>query len=201
MRKPIVLVLGLLVYTVACQNATPKEVGATDSAKGKPTTKKNDFFPVADYIRGQINLMDSTPIGFAKYHTRMGKSDTSYASTAAFDSVAKEFLPAELSDSVFEKNFQESSFMDQSTQSVTFTYATKDDGPGLKRVDVLAVQNADFDKIKSIYMEKTEMHQDTLVQKKMIWMAKQSIQVITIRQPANRPPTTEQVKLVWDKVD
>jgi hypothetical protein len=199
MTKPKVWVLSLFFFAVACQNSVPND-SAQLPPKGQPD-RKNNFFPVADYLRSEIALVDSMPIGFARYRTRMGKSDTSFVATAIFDSLAKEFLPPELSDSVFEKDFQENSFMDQSTQAVTFTYSTKKDKAGLRRVDVLAKQGPEFDKIKSIYMEKTEIHQDTIIEKKMIWKAKQSMQIITITQPANRPPTTEQIKLVWDNVD
>jgi hypothetical protein len=199
MTKQVFFVFSVVYLFGGCQQADKKE---NKEAAPTDSTAKNPFFPVADYIRSEISLVDSTPYGLVQYRiSAAGKKDTSFVKTADFDRLAQEFLPPELGDSVFEKQFQESSFIDQSTQSVTFTYAAKNDRPGLQRIDVLAKQDPDFQKVKSIYMEKNELRSDTNFVWKMIWMAKHSFQIIQIRRVSNQPPVTEQVKIVWDPVE
>ncbi|HTQ27489.1 MAG TPA: hypothetical protein VMI35_05140, partial [Puia sp.] len=97
--------------------------------------------------------------------------------------------------------FTESSFIDQTTQSVTFTYSTADAGHILRRVDVLASPEQGFNKVKSIYMEKTINKGDSIVIKKMYWKAKRSFQIISILEAGNQPAVTSQLKVVWDNRD
>jgi hypothetical protein len=68
-------------------------------------------------------------------------------------------------------------------------------------VDVLAMPAADgtnTNQIKSIYMQTATPSADTLIVKKMLWMAKKSFLIITSLQLPDKPPVIRQVKVVWD---
>src|SRR5882757_5229175 len=99
---------------------------------------------------------------------------------------------------VFEKEFAESSFLDQTTQSLTFTYSTKNDKLALQRVDVVANRTSGYDKVRSIYMEKSIARNDTTIQKKMYWRAKKSFEIVSIFRIPNQPQSTDHLKVVWD---
>jgi hypothetical protein len=168
---------------------------------GRPEEKqeeKKNFFPVADYLKSEIAYVDSMPFRIVKYNIQNDKTDSLFIDTKEFDRLAREFLLNELNDSLFEKNFLENSFLDQTTQLLTFTYSAQNGNSGLKRVDVLATQNPGFDKVKSIYMEENINKKDTSVIRKMYWRARKSFQIITIMQPENRPAISQQLKVVWD---
>ena len=65
-----------------------------------------------------------------RYRMVNGKTDSGIITTPVFDQIAKEFLMPDLDSSHFEKKFEENSFVDRSTNLVSFTYSTKDTGMG-----------------------------------------------------------------------
>ena len=105
---------------------------------------------------------------------------------------------ADLDSSYFEKNFEENSFVDRSTNLVSFTYSTKDTGNGLKRVDVLLSPGIGTDKLNSIYMEAISGNKDSSVISKMSWKAGRNFRILHIQKPKNGPETTDQTIVVWD---
>jgi hypothetical protein len=196
MKKTGFLFLTLATICCACHDQ-PAPLEKQPAAKAE----KKNFFPVADYLKSEINDVDSLPVGILKYHTVQGKTDSAYIHLDEFHRLAGEFLPAELTDSVFSTLFSESSFMDQTTQAVTFTYEPLQGTRELRRVDVLASPGASTDKVKSIYMEKTINRGDTTVIEKMFWKAKRSFRIISIAQKNDQQPVTSELKVVWDDRD
>jgi hypothetical protein len=159
---------------------------------------KKDFFPVAGYIQSEINYVDSLPLGIVKYSTHDDRTDSSYIQAAAFDLLAKDFICEELRPDIFENEFSETSFIDETTQSTTLTYSTKNDKLGLYRVDVLATAGEGSNIVSSIYLEKAIHKNDTLIIKKLLWKTKKSFQIVTSKQFANKSHDVEQLKVVWD---
>ena len=193
MKKTGLLFLTLAWMLYACQDKpAPQEKPA-----GQKVEKKT-FFPVADYLKSEISYVDSLPGGILKYSTVGGKTDSVYIPSSEFDKLASEFLPPELTDSVFTREFSENSFIDQTTQAVTFTYEPVTPTQELRRVDILAAQGSGIDRVKSVYMEKTTNTGSTTVIKKMFWKAKRSFQVISISQTDNQPAVSSELRVVWD---
>ena len=196
MKKLTLLIIALSSLITACKNEEQKK-----DTPPQPEEKK-DFFPVADYIKSEIDYVDSLPAAIKKYINRNGARDSMLIKINDFDQLAKNFLPPELNNPGFEKDFTETSFLDQTTGLLTFTYATKNKRSLLQRVDVLIKPSAGlttgFNKVKSIYMEKIENKNDTPSTKKMYWRAKKSFEIISILQPVSQPPISNQVKVVWD---
>ena len=178
-----------------CQSHQP-ETNTGDNTQ-KDSLKKN-YLPVSDYLKSEISLVDSFPLRIMKYQIINGKMDSGIITTPVFDQVAREFLMAEIDSSNFEKKFEENSFVDRTTNLVSFTYSTKDSGYGLKRVDVLVSPGEGADKLSSIYMEAISGNKDTSVVSKMSWKAGKNFRILRIRQPKNGPETTNQTIVVWD---
>jgi hypothetical protein len=171
---------------------TPKpEASKTD------TTKKN-YLPVEYYLKAEIAGVDSFPLRIMEYQIRQGKTDSGIITTPIFDQLAKEFLNPELDSARFESKFEENSFVDRSTNLVSFTYSTKDTGNGLKRVDVLLSPGSGYDKLNSIYMESISKDKDSTLISKMSWKAGRNFSILHIRQPNKGPETTNQTIVVWD---
>jgi hypothetical protein len=168
------------------------------AANVKTDTARKDFLPVQDFIRSEIAWVDSFPVKIVKYTIANGHKDSSIINQKGFDSLAKEFLSPELEKPAFENNFSESSFMDQTSQSLSFTYASQNKETAIRRVDVLATPSLDLDKVKSIYIEKTADNQEGKWLKKMYWKSKSNFQIVWILENPNQSPLTRQLKVVWD---
>src|ERR1700712_769353 len=194
--KQFFILFSVLLPICACHS---KQSESTETAK-TDTAKKN-YLPVAYYLRAEIAGVDSFPLRIMKYQVNNGKTDSGIITTAIFDQLAKEFLIPDLDSAHFENKFEENSFVDRSTNLVSFTYSTKDTGNGLKRVDVLLSPGSGYDKLNSIYMESISKYKDSSVISKMSWKAGRNFSILHILQPDKGPETTKQTIVVWDSRD
>ncbi len=187
----------LLIISSACA-CHSNESETKESIITKTDTAKKNYLPVAYYLKAEIAGVDSFPLRIMKYQVINGKTDSGIITTATFDQLAKEFLIPELDSARFENKFEENSFVDRSTNLVSFTYSTKDTGNGLKRVDVLLSPGSGYDKLNSIYMESISKDKDSSLISKMSWKAGRNFSILHIRQPNKGPETTNQTIVVWD---
>lgn len=185
----------IILLIIACHSG--QTATSADGQNQKDTSKKN-YLPVADLIRSEIAAVDSFPQRLMRYQIVNGKTDSGIITTPVFDQIAREFLMADLESDHFEKNFEENSFVDRSTNLVSFTYSTKDTGYGLKRVDVHVSPGSGSDKLNSIYMEAISGNKDSSVISKMTWKAGKNFGIIHIYQPKSGPETMNQTLVVWD---
>jgi hypothetical protein len=193
--KRFYILLSVILSMGACHSmqADPSEKAVT-----KTDTAKKNYLPVAYYLMAEIAAVDSFPLRIMKYQVNNGKTDSGIITTAIFDQLAKEFLIPELDSARFENKFEENSFIDRSTDLVSFTYSTKDTGNGLKRVDVLLSPGSGYDKLNSIYMESISKNKDSSLISKMSWKAGRNFSILHSRQPNKGPETTNQTIVVWD---
>jgi hypothetical protein len=163
-----------------------------------PEEPKN-FFPVLDFIKGEIAYVDSFPLKMTRYSIQNGHTDSSFIQSKEFDQLSREFLDSSLDKASLEREFSENSFLDQTSQSLTFTYTRKNGQDGIYRIDVLASQDPAHDKVKSVYIEKKIRSSDSTIIKKMFWKSKRNFQVISIARAAKGTDLTSQLKVVWDE--
>jgi len=198
MKRILVPVTALLLIC-ACRSKQAESI--SPELKQADTAKKN-YLPVADYLKAEIAAVDSFPLRIVRYHIENNKTDSGLITTAVFDQIAREFVLTELDSSYFEKNFDENSFVDRSTNLVSFTYSTKKTGMGLKRVDVLLKPGSGgTDKLSSIYMEAISETNDSTRISKLSWKAGRNFRILHIEKPKNGPETTNQTVVVWDSRD
>jgi hypothetical protein len=190
-----------VLSVILCLACHSRQTETTANQTNPSDTIKKNYLPVADYLIAEIAAVDSFPQRIMKYQIINGKTDSGIITTAAFDQIAREFLLPGLDSSHFEKNFDENSFVDRSTNLVSFTYSTKDTGYGLKRVDVLVSPGAGADKLSSIYMESSTGNKDSSGVSKMSWKAGRNFRILRIMKPRNGPETTSQTIVVWDSRD
>lgn len=111
--------IGFCILWLACKQAGNEAVSVNPSVKNHDSLPvKKDYFPVTDFILGEINNIKSRGINPVKKTGR----DSVYI---RIENLEKEMTP--FLNPVIDKNnmtgfFNESSFMDQSTHSFTFTY-------------------------------------------------------------------------------
>ena len=165
----------------------------------KTTTEEKSFFPVAEYIQGEIKVVDSMPVGILKKTIRGNKKDSGFIERPEFHSLASEFTSPELSKTELEKNYNENSFADQSTENFTFTYSPlKPDAVKFGRIDVLVKPGQTSDKVRSIYLERSYVRQDTTVNERLYWKANSSFSITTEKKYKEKEPIIEQLIVIWN---
>ncbi len=199
MKYPVVLVfLGWLTFC-ACGHQTPNPVPSQDSLPGKDDSvaAKNEFFPVDDYLEAEILSVDSMPMAFWKYITHDNRTDSVLITTGDFNTLALQFLPPEIRNGGIAKNFTESSFMDKTTQSITFTYPPIDKMLPLQRVDVQTTQGIRAQEVKSIYMERNHWSGDSVILQKLLWRSKHGFMIMNQVKVRGQAPKEEQIRVSW----
>jgi hypothetical protein len=191
----------LLLSVTGCRQPRQPTTAANDSTATVKEIEQKSFFPVADYIRGEMHYVDSMPLALLEYRILGNRTDSSFIHADEFHRIAGEFLLPDLEKGNFEKKYSENSFMDETSGYLTFTYSPRDKALPLQRVDVLATPSATVTapaRIKSVYLQTFQTSADTVIVKKMLWIAKKSLLIVTSLQPNGKPPIVRQVKLVWD---
>lgn len=116
----IILLICFSVTIISCNDAAEK-------TQNKPTEEKKaaSFFPVTNYIQGQVAEIESKGINPMKINTSGNKSDSSWLKVEEFNNAFKEFVTPVIDSSSHVQFFNESNFADQSLDTYTFTYAPK----------------------------------------------------------------------------
>ena len=197
MKYFVLLYLAGAIFLTSCRNHQQPADTSRDSLS-QADSGRNAYLPVATYLETEILHVDSVPLALRRYRTFNGKTDSAFIQVPEFNQLALQFLPTELHDGSFEKNFTESSFADQSTESIMFTYTTKVSDQSLRRVDVQTVTGHGSQKVKSIYLEKRRVSGDSLILEKMYWRTGSNFQIVTMTTVKGKPPVEQQLKVVWD---
>ena len=186
-----ILLSGAMATFSACGHSNPPEDTTTKDSV------TNSYFPVADYLESEILYVDSTPTALWKYVTHKGKTDSGFIGVPEFNSLALQFLPPAIRDSGWERHFTETSFSDKTTRSITFTYAPRDTGQGVQRVDVRTTPGLRAQEVRTVYVEQTRRSGDSLIVQKMLWTSKISFQIVTMISVKGQTRDEQQVKVVW----
>jgi hypothetical protein len=175
---------------------------ADPSKKAEAPAEQANVFPVYSFFTEQIREVDSMKLPTVKYSSKGAVKDTVSISLEEFKQLANEFLESDISKPSVSENYKETNFADQSIPSVTFTYSTTNTSLPVKRMDVLLEPSpvAD-DKVKTVYIEKQQVINDTVVNKRLYWKSHKNFQIITSKQVKGKPELITQVKVAWDNSD
>lgn len=193
--------VAVLAYMLLISCAGP----AGDREKAGPATSQTDstagpseYFPLEDFLKNEISLVDSTPVGIVRYRAVGAARDSGYIDAEAFHELASSFFSPETSAPNFRRMFEETSFLDQTTGDATFFYSARHDTLPVKRIDIVTAKGDVYDEVKSIYMEKRDVENGSEVVKKLFWKPKRNFQIITQEIKAGSAPDIEMIKVVWD---
>ncbi|MBV4357966.1 hypothetical protein [Pinibacter aurantiacus] len=187
-----------LILLAACNNNQTTKTGANQGTAIDTANPNVDFFPVADYIKSQVHMVDSMQLPIMKTSIVGKDSVPSSIKQEEFSKIAAEFYTPDISDAGIKKDYKETAFADQSIPSVTFTYTTKNPSLEIQRLDVLIKPDpVQSDKVRTIYLEKFFEKGDTSFSQKLFWRADKNCQIITTTQPKNGVEVTKIVKVSW----
>lgn len=164
MRKTVYLLF--IVLLSACGNQTPDQNIEAEAA----------FFPLADFVNGELHTIDSLKLNIVKYTSAKGKTSSRVASFDELKKAAEELTEPDITASPLKNKYKEQSFADQSVPNITLTYATADKSLEVQRLDIiLEPKPEENDRIKSLYLEKNKGG----LQLKLLWTPDANFQIIS----------------------
>ncbi len=190
------IIFSIFTYSFFLYSCTNKGKSA-EQPSVKDTAQNQRFFPVTDYLKGEIYNIKKSGVNPLKYTTVNGNTDSAWLKIEELDSAISEFLQPEIDSVNLIALFTEKSFLDRSLNAVTFTYdaaTVLPDTMKLKHWDVYIDPKSN--KVKRIYMVKQIDKTKTL---QLTWVNGQWCKTTTITTGANDVMKVEkEEKIVWD---
>jgi len=189
------LIAALLVSS--CNNNSPIPANAKTEVKDSTGTP-HDFFPVPDYIGGQLKIIDSLQLPISKTVIINNNSKLSVATDKELSELAQNFRQPDINAPDLKKFYKQTSIADQSIPSVTLIFTTADTTLPIQKINVyIKPDPVENDKVTGIYMEKIFSRNDTSFNQKLYWKTGKNMQVITEKKVKGKALPVEQVKITW----
>jgi hypothetical protein len=119
----IVLLLGLMSF-ISCHQNENKAIEKTELGELDTTTETPSFFPLGNFIKGQIVDIKNSGINPIKITTVNKLPDTSWIHVEEFEKVFGEFYTPFIDSSSLQPFFKENKFFDQTLNAITLTYTS-----------------------------------------------------------------------------
>lgn len=164
----------------------------------QPTTN-NSFFPVTEYLLGQIKDLDSLPITPLKITTINGTIDSVWIKREQLRSFIQPFINAKIDSASLHNYFAEHSFLDETIHAFTFTYdpiVTLPDTMVIRHWDVYI--NPDNNKVQRIYIVKTLNKNPSTQTIQLTWKSGYYCQITTITEQDGKAPQIKEEKIIWN---
>lgn len=181
----------LLVYS--CKHSSEKKTGNTQIA----TKEKPSFFPLTEYIKGQIREITDRQVNPLEYVTVNDRTDSSWLKIEDLPQAFSDFLHPQIDSVNMVTLFKESRFMDQTINAFTFTY-----DPIAALPDSMALQHWDVyidpasGKVRRVYMVKSAGEGMT---KQLTWQGDKWCRIVDIVNKQDGTSVIEkEVKITWE---
>ena len=201
MKYTVPALLAFALFTSACKNNSS---GNKPAAIAKDSVAvQQSFFPVPDYIGGQLKVIDSLHLPVKVVVTSAGgKVSTRKGSLQELRAWAQNFQQPDISDSAVKKFYTETNIADQSSASVTLIYTTRNSQLPVQKINVFIKPDPiENDKVTGVYIEKMFSRNDTAFNQKLYWKTGKNMQVITDKNINGHSLPTEQVKIIWNDAE
>jgi hypothetical protein len=184
----------LLVSAVTATGCSQKKVTSEAEKKSEPS----NFFPVTEYLKGQIREFDSLPVTPLKITTINGKKDSIWLKRNEISLFVQPFLNPIIDSLKWSKYFGEKSFLDQTINAFTFTY-----DPIKPLPDAIELRHWDVyidpatGNVKRIYIVK-RLNTTPLHTVQLIWEQGRYCKITTIIEEENVEPQIKEEQLIWN---
>jgi hypothetical protein len=200
MKKTIFL---FAMAFVAANCSDNKNVSPADTLKkdtpAKSDSANNTFFPVTDFLKGQINLFDILPVTILQVTTAGNKIDSVYLSKEKVKPLLAPFTKDFIDKNNLSAFFKETKFNDQSTDAITLTYDPKSPLPdsfALRHWNVYV--NPDKGTVKRVYMVKQLKENGIPYTQQLTWQTDKWAKIVTIKnKPGETTSLVSEIKWVW----
>ena len=183
-----------VILLCACHN---KEVKRPQSVSN--IEESQPFFPVTDFLLGQLNEIDSMPVTPLKIIIDNGKRDSIWLKKNDIRPFAKPFLNPLIDSISLHQFFAEESFMDQSINAVTLSY-----DPIKKLPDSIKLTHWDLyidpqkGTVQRVYIVKEDTVNGATLTTQLTWKANKWCSIRTIEQQSKIPPRIKEEILKWE---
>ncbi len=189
------LIPAMLLVLASCSNDNSEPTPVQQAAD--TTEKKQSFFPVTSYIKGQLYSIREKGLTPVKYTTVKDHTDSVMIKFDELDGLAKEFTQPVIDSTNLISQYTESKFLDQTINAFTLTYEPKSqpqDSLQLLHWDVY--MDPESGKIKRVYMVKKAGKGKTL---QLTWVHNQWFKTTFIVTGTDGNPVIEkEEKISWD---
>jgi len=189
----------IFIFLTGCNTAT-NTTPVTTSVTTNTEAKKDSFFPVTSFIKGQLLLLDSLPV--TPLHTTVinNKTDSVWIKKSELVALLQDFLSPEIKETNLINYFKETSFMDQTINAITFTYdplPTLPDSISLRHWDIYI--DPESDKISKIYLVKQFKEKEGIVTRQLTWKTNKWASINTIiNMPNGNTALLKAEKFIWN---
>lgn len=154
-----------------------------------------NIFPVTDFLKGQLRIIDSMGVTPLKIISVNGKTDSIWLKREDIRKNAMPFLTPVIDSANMYSLFSEKSFLDQTINAFTFSYDPKKKLPDSIKITHWDVyMNPQTNGIDRIYIVK-EMADTT---SQLTWLVNKWYSIRTIVQLANGQPQIKEEKMIWN---
>lgn len=193
------LVSIIVLQTISCKTNNNENSQATlvTEAAASDSTNADSFFPVTNYLRGQINDIRLKGVNPMIYTTVNKRTDSTWLKAENFEKEMAPFLETNIDADNLTGIFSEKKFLDQTLNAYTFTYDPKTTLP-----DTLSLQHWDVyvdpntNKVRRIYLIKKTKEN---TQQQLTWQSDKWCKIVTISVDEDDNSIVEkEVFIKWD---
>jgi hypothetical protein len=183
-----------LFFLCSCHTSKEKQFHPDINAE-----ETQSFFPVTDFLLGQLKITESLPITPLKITINGNRRDSIWLKKEDIRKFAFPFLHPVI-DSISMRNyFTEKSFMDQTINAITFSYDAK-----TKLPDSLKLNHWDIyidpqtNSVQRIYLVKEERLNAESVITQLTWKVSEWCSIRTIIEQPGKDPSIKEEIMKWD---
>ena len=175
--KPLIIACVVCMMAAACSNS--KE----DTKNLVATTDTTSFYPLASYIKDQVNYFDSTGVRFSVVSTEGTIKDSITVQIADIMPMIQSFIEADISDSIQKVNYKESVFRDAGTASLNINYTPLNTSVPIRNIDILMDDQTSV--IKRLFIRKQFQSKDTTSTEQLSWKTNEGFTTSISKEASN----------------
>lgn len=184
----------IIFFLCGCHNSGSKHAEAVNN-----TEETQSFFPVTEFLLGQLNATDSLPITPVKITIVGNRQDSVWLKKEDIRKFASPFLHPVIDSVSLMKYFTQKSFMDQTINAITFSFDAK-----MKLPDSIKLNHWDVyidpqkNTVQRIYMVKGDIINGTNITTQLTWKAEKWCSIRTITQQPGKEPQVKEEIMKWN---
>jgi hypothetical protein len=174
----IIVFFLVIMSFFSCHNDENKTTEKTEFSEIDTTTEAPSFFPLGNFIKGQIVDIKNSGINPIKISMINNLPDTSWIQVDAFEKIFGEFYTPFIDSTSLQAFFKENKFYDQTLNAITLTYSSIGKVPDSIPWKYWNIYiDPETNKITRIFMEKTLDLDRT---RQLTWIPGVSAKAVTI---------------------
>jgi hypothetical protein len=194
-KKFTFFIFGFITLLNACNSSKIK----TEDSKIKTAGEVETFFPVTDFLKGQLRILDSMPVTPLKTITINGETDSTWLKREDIRPFAVPFLTPVIDSASLFSYFSVNSFLDQTLNSITISYdanAKLPDSIKWRHWDVYI--DPQTGSVQRIYMVKENEENRINTTTQLTWKTDDGCSIRIIKQIPGKEPEIQEQKLKWN---